>query len=319
MQDLVSVIIPIYKVEKDLGNCIESVLHQNYSNLDVILVDDGSPDRCGYIADEYANTDSRIAVIHKKNGGLSDARNAGLKVVKGNYLFFLDSDDVLELCFVERMMSLIKETGSDVAICRHSFFDENSKIWGELSVEPNHIVLSGVAGAERILYQKGYDVSAWGKMYKRSLFDDLQFPVNYNFEDIPTTYKALVKAEKIVFTNETLYKYQIRSNSIENEAFTPKKLDGIHTGTLLFDEVRENYPQLINAARSRFIAINFHILAQINQDIPEKYEVQKNIKNQRMKVMMDRHAKSKVRIACLLSYFGFDITVHILNRRKKHD
>lgn len=318
MKDLVSVIIPIFKVEKDLGNCIESVIHQSYSNLEIILVDDGSPDCCGDIAEEYAGIDSRITVIHKENGGLSDARNTGLKVITGDYLFFLDSDDVLELSFVERMLALLKETGAEVAVCKHSFFDENNKKWGNTIITPEVIVLSGIEGAKKILYQKDYDVSAWGKMYRKSVFEGLQFPKGYNFEDIPTTYKALVRSGKVVFTNETLYRYQIRSNSIENEAFSRKKLDGIHTGTILLDEVKENYRMLINAAKSRYLAINFHILAQINQDIPEKYEIQKNIKKVRMKVLMDRNAKGKVKIACLLSYLGFDITVRILNRRNKH-
>ena len=170
---------------------------------------------------------------------------------------------------------------------------------------------------KKILYQKGFDVSAWGKIFNIKLFEGVRFPTGYNFEDIPTTYKAIWKADNICFTNERLYNYQIRMNSIENEPFNFKKLDGIYTGKLMLDDINKHYPELYNAARSRFVAINFHILYQINVEIKEIDEIKKNIKAHRLMILLDKNVKIKIKVACLLSYFNINYTIKLLRKLKK--
>ena len=155
-------------------------------------------------------------------------------------------------------------------------------------------------------------------MYRLDKLKDVTFPEGIIHEDIPTTYKALLKCNKVAYTSEELYRYQIRENSIENEKFTPKKMDCIVTSQMMLDDIEKNYPEFVAAARSRYFAAQFHILAQINEDIPEKKIIINNIKKIRGKLIKDSSASIRVRGACLLSYFGFNFTVKILNKMNKH-
>ncbi|MCE2074879.1 glycosyltransferase [Streptococcus thermophilus] len=164
MDYLVSVIVPIYKVEKDLSDCVLSICNQTYTNLEIILVDDGSPDNCGQMCDEFAKNDVRIKVIHKINGGLSQARNAGMSIMTGDYITFVDSDDILEHEFIEEMLRIINKYNAQVAICKNSTFEKGG------TLNNGHVGISersfdAVEAIKNMLYQKDFDVAAWGKMY----------------------------------------------------------------------------------------------------------------------------------------------------------
>lgn len=315
-EDKISIIIPIYKVEKYLSKCVDSVLNQTYNNLEIILVDDGSPDMCGAIADSYREKDERVCVIHKENGGLSDARNAGIDVATGKYIVFVDSDDMISETFVEKMHRYIVESHAQISVCKRHVFYEDGKIGKAENNTVEIKVKDSVEAAKIILYQDGYDVSAWGKMYLKETFDGVYFPKGYNFEDIPTTYKAFMRAERVVFSNETLYEYLIRENSIETEPFTLKKLDGIYTGQLMLDDIIKEYPELLSAAKSRYIAINLHILSQINGKNEYVNKIKDNVIEMRHDVMKDKSAIAKVRIACLLSYISFNGLLKIMKWMK---
>ena len=177
--ELISVIIPVYKVEKYINRCVESVLVQNYHNIEVILVDDGSPDNCGIICDKYAETDSRIKVIHKKNGGLSDARNAGLDIATGQYICFIDSDDYIEKDMLKDMYDNIVRTGADITICNYCAVDnEGHKQWESEDISDGE-------WTEKEFWKNFYDafegmyyyyVVAWNKLYSRKIFDERHFP-----------------------------------------------------------------------------------------------------------------------------------------------
>lgn len=315
---LVSVIVPIYKVEDDIEACVQSILNQTYTRLEVILIDDGSPDRCGQIADEFMRKDDRVQVIHKINGGLSDARNAGMKIATGQYITFIDSDDKIELNFMHRLIELLIKYDADIAVCNNSIFSKYSDTIG-LHYQKNgvEICFDRIEATKHMLYQKEFDVSAWGKIYKRELFEDIYYPEGLNFEDIPTTYKVMMRSNRVVYTSNPLYCYQVRENSIENERFSAKKMDGIKTGELMFSDIKRTYPDLEGAARSRYVAVNFHILAQIREKITEREQIISNIKAERLALILDRNATERVRIACLLSYLGFSFTVWILNKMNR--
>ena len=163
-EELISVILPIYNVEKYLEKCLKSVINQTYKNLEIILVDDGSKDNSPQICDEYAVKDKRIVVIHKSNGGLSDARNAGIEIAKGKYITLIDSDDYVEKDYVQFLYQLIKENNAEMSICSHTvLYTNGTRIEKETG---EHLVLDPKTTLEKILYDEGIDLSAWAKMYK---------------------------------------------------------------------------------------------------------------------------------------------------------
>ena len=177
LQPLISVIVPCYNVEEYLPKCIESILNQTYRNLEILLVDDGSPDNCGRICDEYAAKDSRIRIIHKKNGGLSDARNAALDVMTGEYVTFIDSDDYVSDDYVEYLYKIIKESGVKLSVSSYQTFVDDSSA----EICTNNPLFVKIVHTNDALtgmfYQQIFDTSAWAKMYHRSLFSDgIRYP-----------------------------------------------------------------------------------------------------------------------------------------------
>lgn len=318
-KDVVSVIVPIYNVEDDLMECVRSIQNQTYSSLQIILVDDGSPDGCGDICDSLAKDDCRITVIHQENGGLSRARNAGMRIMTGDYVTFVDSDDVLEDRFVEKMLGLAHKYQAEVVVCQNSVFNKKK---GMLHLHNQNDIeekcFSAIDAIKVMLYQKDFDVAAWGKLYRFETLNGISFPEGLIHEDIPTTYKAFLNCRTVAYTSEELYRYQIRENSIENEKFTPKKMDCITTAQMMLDDIATNHPECLSAARSRYFAAQFHILAQIDNEVPEKRIIINNIKKVRAAIIRDPEASFRVRVACFLSYLGCDLTVYLLNKMKKH-
>jgi glycosyltransferase involved in cell wall biosynthesis len=208
MQSLVSIIIPVYKVEQYLRNCVESVINQTYTNWEMILVDDGSPDHCGEICDEYAAKDSRIRVIHKANGGLSSARNVALDLPpSGEFVTFLDSDDFWNHEYLETLMDLQQKYYADLVQCD---FDR-----GSASVFPQkkETVNIDVLDNHEIFLSEKSNIVMWGKLYKTSLFDGIRMPVGLYNEDDWTTWKLYYRAKTIVVTSQPLYYYTINPNS----------------------------------------------------------------------------------------------------------
>lgn len=206
---LVSIIIPVYKVEQYLRNCIESVINQTYTNWELILVDDGSPDRCGEICDEYAANDSRIKVIHKENGGLSSARNIGLDLPpKGEFVTFLDSDDFWHPEYLKALMGLQQEHNADLVQCGF--------VRGAESLFPsiNESVSIDVFDNHKIFLNEKANIIMWGKLYRTSLFDGIRMPVGLYNEDDWTAWKLYYRAKTIVVTNQALYYYTINPASI---------------------------------------------------------------------------------------------------------
>lgn len=223
---LVSVIVPCYKVEQYLPNCIDSVVNQTYGNWELILVDDGSPDKCGGICDRYAAGDNRIKVLHKHNGGLSSARNAGMKVMTGNYVTFLDSDDFLHTDALKLLVGYAQEKEADIVQCDFVRGHETTfpKWNGDMTVSEydNRSIFTKFAAK----------IIVWGKLYKRELLDGIVMPEGIINEDDWTTWKLYYKAQKIVVTNQPLYYYTVNPNSIMGTA--KKKPDTTYYGA--YDE-----------------------------------------------------------------------------------
>lgn len=228
---MISIIVPVYNVEKYLRRCIDSILAQTYSNLEIILVDDGSPDGSGLICDEYAVLDPRVTVIHKENGGLSDARNAGLDVATGEYVGFVDSDDYIHPQMYEKLLSAIQSTGSNISLCSYVYVDEETGAVDESYCVMNPIktaVLSRMQALEKInAYQPNsfFYVTAWNKLYERKLFSNLRFVNGKIHEDEFSVHHLFNLAGKIATIEDVLYYYVQRNGSIMNSRMTKKSLD----------------------------------------------------------------------------------------------
>lgn len=224
MIDLISVIIPVYKVEAYLTACVESVLAQTWQNFEIILVDDGSPDNCPRMCDEFAIRDSRIRVIHKENGGLSSARNAGIDAAKGAYLAFLDSDDLWTPVFLERLYGALTKTGADFAVCLFRRFQgEPPK---ELPAAVETEVLSQSEAFECLFNICNENmVVAPNKLYKREIFDITHYPLGQIHEDEAVIHEIIGCAKRVVWVEEEHYLYRQASDSITTAKFSFKRLD----------------------------------------------------------------------------------------------
>ena len=230
-KDLISVIIPVYNVEKYLEKCVDSIINQTYKNLEIILVDDGATDNSGKMCDEFAKRDSRIKVIHKENGGLSDARNFGLDVATGEYIAFVDSDDFLDKDFYEYLMKLKDKTSSDIVECNFiRAYEEDLDIFEFPERKEEAIITTGNMGALELLMSDDDEISTnavvvWNKIYKKSLFDGIRFPKGKTHEDQFTTYRLLAKCECFTTSNQFKYGYFQRKNSIVNSTFNINRFD----------------------------------------------------------------------------------------------
>lgn len=312
---LISVIVPCYNVEQYLPKCIDSILNQTYKNLEVWLVDDGSPDRCGEICDEYAKMDARIKVIHKKNGGLADARNVALDVMTGEYVVCVDSDDYISPTHIEGLYNLIEKYGADVSVNTFCAFYEGSSP-NPSPKSAKDWVLDGLHATEMMFYQEHFDTTAWGKMYKASLFDGIRYPKGLLFEDLPTTYRLLLKANKVVFNDEQSYFYLLRNNSIEGAAFSPHKLDSGLRLMAMMDKDRDKLQPIINSYNCRIVSFVFHLLLQMPKGYEHRNDFEHRIKKIRLSVLMDNRARKKARLACFFSFVGFGLVQKIFNKVK---
>ncbi len=307
MSELVSVIVPIYKVEAFLDRCVQSILNQTYSNLEVILVDDGSPDNCGRMCDEYALKDSRVRVIHKENGGLSDARNAGIAKATGAYITFIDSDDYVEADYVQVLYDTLKRGKAMMAISSHRVLYDGGMVLSKGTDE--NTVLDPATVLDRMLYHEDIDLSAWGKLYARQLWENVRFPKGRLFEDAATTYKLMDKCSRIAVDSKETYNYIIRQNSISNNEFSPKKMDLIVSTGEMCRYVRSKYPKLAPAADRRLMYAYLSTLSQLamsKKRFPkEQKELMSYIKKNGKTVLKDKRAPKRDKMGIIMTKFGF--------------
>lgn len=299
MEQKVSVIVPIYKVEPYLKRAVASILHQTYHNLEIILVDDGSPDQCGRICDDYAKEDNRITVIHKENGGLSDARNAGLDAAHGEYIVFVDSDDFIAEDYVETLMQCLKEYDADVAMCSYAVtasveFDESIfKASRDETVEvcDRRELLNNLYDANH--KDATYFIVSWNKIYKASLWQDVRFPKDRIHEDEATTYKIYDRAQKGVYLHRPLYGYFTAPSSITRDRFNIKRLqwmDALDDRIAYFEDKTEQLneegkqekefleKQIACCKRARADA-SIHYYYPLKEELPTERKAAKRLKS----------------------------------------
>lgn len=256
-RDLISVIVPVYKVEKYLDRCIESIVSQTYKNLEIILVDDGSPDNCPDICDRWAEKDGRIKVFHKTNGGLSDARNCGMKAACGKYIAFLDSDDYIPNDYYERLVCCILELQVDIASTKIiKVYDDYTE---EEPFDLSKQVLSAEEGLKSLIVNGPYKTVVWNKLYKKELVQDIWFPVGKLHEDEFFTYKVTARAERIGLVEGDGYYYRQRAGSIM-DSWNIKHLDCIEALEKRAQFCENYFPNLSTLAKySLFMSVAFNL------------------------------------------------------------
>lgn len=252
MNSLISIVVPIYNVEQYLQKCVDSLINQTYKNLEIILVDDGSPDNCPKICDEYAKQDSRIKVIHKENGGLSDARNAGMNIATGEYISFIDSDDWIKSEMIEDMYNRMIEDNSDLVSSGVLWVDEDGVEIRNATVSENCVLNTEQAMSELINDGK-LKQHVWNKLYKADLIKNIPFDKGKYHEDVFWSYKVIGEAKRISIEKNSYYFYVQRSESIMGEKYSAKRLDALDAMELRCEYMKERFPKLYNNALAVYI------------------------------------------------------------------
>lgn len=249
--DLISIIVPVYKVEPYLDRCVQSIVDQTYTNLEIILVDDGSPDTCPAMCDAWAEKDSRIKVIHKENGGLSDARNAGMAVATGEYMGFVDSDDYIAPEMYRLLYERLTAEGSDIAACGVEMVYEDGAPSQSLT-RSGSCILDQNAAMEAIISETWLKQPVWYKLYKTELIQDILFPVGKYHEDVFWSYQAVGRAQKVSIFDRPCYFYTQRKGSIMGERYSLKRLDALDAKVNRIDYLEKEFPQLVGRAKLDF-------------------------------------------------------------------
>ena len=272
MSNLVTVIVPVYKVEKYLNKCVDSILEQSYRNLEIILVDDGSPDECGRICDDYAKKDSRIVVIHKENGGLSSARNVALDVAKGDWILCVDSDDYIHPEMYSRLMKDIIDHDVLLSFCQFNRFKDGGMI-EEFSLSnntslysPHDVIFESLVG------ERWWE--AWTKLFHRSLFSSLRFPEGRTNEDYAIMMYIYDLCEKVAVNWNHLYFYRLREGSITTSSINIHKFDQIQNSQEVLSYMKENYIDCVQHAEAILLTAAQGLLTKLCNGHYEGFEDQ---------------------------------------------
>lgn len=306
-QPLISVVVPLYGVANIMGACVDSILAQTYPRIEVLLVDDGSPDACGAMADVYAQTDRRVCVLHQPNRGLAAARNAGTAAARGELITYVDGDDLIAPDCLETLWSLMDRRGADLAVCPMRRFHPPEAPFRPKDRRGREAVFSGRDALKHMLYQRLFDTSACGKLYRTADARACPFPEGLLFEDLATVYRLLWRARTVAFTGRVLYGYRFRPASIMTGEFDPRRLDELRAAEQLQAFVRENCPECRTAAECRL----FSCLCQVYLALPatpvwrqQAWEIWHPMRHLALHVLCNPHARLKNRGAAMLTLMG---------------
>ena len=321
--ELISIIVPVYKVEKYLEKCVNSILKQTYTNLEIILVHDGSPDKCGQLCDELAKTDDRIKVFHKENGGLSDARNYGVERANGEYIGFVDSDDYIHECMYEELYKAIKKSGTSIAECGVTRVYKNT-LRPHYEGEDYFLVLDREGYLKEYLENKRLYGSAWCKLIHRDLAKKIKFPTGKIYEDAFYTLELLKTVDKYTLISGNYYYYYIRENSITTRSFSSKDMDYIEIMNEIEDYTLANFPifkeQLLVRLTFAYISIFNQLLEVDNYKRKSEYKILKNkLKDNYFKVLSNKKAPKNLKAAMFLLSANERLYKFMLSKYKKYE
>ena len=317
--DLISVIVPVYKVETYLDRCVQSIADQTYRNLEIILVDDGSPDNCPAMCDAWAQKDGRIRVIHKENGGPSSTRNAGLDAAQGEYLCFVDSDDWVHPQYVELLYNTCTEYDVSISGCDYSIVSDYVPF--ESAVSKACTLYDTEQALEQFIHGRLFRAVVWNKLYHRNILKDVRFPVGRNREDEFFSFQVLVKAPRLVYIDAPLYSYYQRPGSFMNSV-SVHHLDVLDAYLERMAFLKKNYPRLYLADKATFCitCVNFYLGAK-QLDSQDRHEYRRRIKDARATIGFTLHeftAYSPSQIVYILgSKLCMDLFCKLLSARRK--
>lgn len=295
---MISIIIPLYNVENYVETCLKSIICQTYKNLEIILVDDGSPDKSGLIADQWAKKDKRIKVIHKENGGLSSARNAGLDICIGEYVMFVDSDDIVSTEICQNLYDLIKKTNAEIAICEADHVFDNNP---HFTTSDNNKLYNRDDAICEMWYQKSFLPSAWGKLYDAKIFKELRFTEGIIFEDIDIMHEVFYLAKKIVYTDAKLYGYMHHEDSITTKPFARRDLIILDICQKILEFSKDKNMKLQKAAKAYTITGAMRVYLNAPNQFTNEINYSKKLLSQfGKKVLKDKNIRKKNKYSLVL-------------------
>ena len=314
---LVSVVVPVYKVEQYLARCVESIQNQTIQDIEIILVDDGSPDQCGAMCDQLAEADSRIKVIHKTNGGLSDARNCGTAQAGANYVVFIDSDDYIDEDMVERLYSDVTKEGADLATC--GIYHHYEHGMETLKDSTGRFVVDTKEAVRKELVD--VNVSAVNKIYKKTLFEKVQFPKGKFYEDAHTIIPLLLQTKRVVINMHPSYHYIHREGSITTKPYYPGMLHLIEANANNLELVSKAYPDLTEEAEYRAFWAYYYVLDKMeissdltNLDKKEKRRIVSYLRKHTFKIIKNRFFLKTRKIAACVLLLSEPVYRYFVNR-----
>lgn len=324
---LISVVVPVYKVESYLDTCVKSILNQSYQNLEIILVDDGSPDSCPALCDEWQKKDSRIKAIHKKNGGLSDARNVGIDASSGDFLAFVDSDDYISPVMYEKLLRVAQETNSDIVTSNLCYVSGKKKTYGHINLptfpmtfDPDEMLEIELG---HCLVESAEFVTSCNKLFRRRVFftkDRIRYPVGRLYEDAYTTYRLYYASRRTTVINESFYFYVMRDSSITH-TFTPKNAwDKMGFATSYIEWAEKSAPHLYPLMEKAATNVYLFILERCVNDTsldPEgrvRAKIKEYLDQLVKKVSSSPYASNKDK----LRYFLYRMNLYIIACRTKY-
>lgn len=310
---VISVIVPVFNAETYLAACLDSILSQSYRSLEIIVINDGSTDFSLDIARQYAETEDRVTVYSYENSGLSEARNHGLAVATGDFVSFVDADDMVLPRAFEVLMKMILKYEADVS--EGTFLRGKTLVHTPPPKKFPYLIYSSEEAIKDVLYQKRLYPSAWGKIYKISLFDNLRFEKGLVYEDLDIFYRIYDRIQKLVWVDFPVYFYRDTEGSIIN-TWNEKRLDVLNVTERMENFIAEKHPGILSAAKDRRLSANFNMysLCEINGDRQNAGKCWEVIKSHRKNSLFDKRVRFKNKAGILLSYLGKDI-FNIVARR----
>jgi glycosyltransferase involved in cell wall biosynthesis len=300
---LVSVVVSCFNIERYVGACLESIDTQTYDHLHVVLVDDGSTDGTGAVLEQFAVGREGWQVLVKPNGGPSSARNAGLDVAEGEWLVFVDGDDVLEPRAVELLLNAAVASGVLLA-CGNHFVRSRGKDVAVWPIGESVRLLSQREAFESVLYHREIDVSAWGKIYARKLFESVRFPEGRIYEDTYVFDDVLAQVERVAYLTTPLYHYVMRSGSIVNDTWSGKQLQFLDAVDKFTNDVEDRYPDLIRGVRRRRVHARLSVLRYMerveSEDRNRRSDIVAYVRENGPAVLVDRQAPSRDKVGIVL-------------------
>ena len=308
----VSVIVPVYKVEPYLKKCVESLIKQSLEDIEIILVDDGSPDTCPQICDEFARQDKRIVVIHKPNGGLSDARNVGVKHATSDYVIFVDSDDYVEVNMCERLYQHAITQKADIVTSLVNEIKDGVRVGNKDAFDA--VLLNKEEALQAMLSGQKITLYAVGKIYKKELLEKVPYVVGKLYEDAFTTPYIINEASRVYATSERLYNYLRRNDSITLARYSKRDLDCIEAHEHNLEFIKNNYPNLIEEAKFRYFWSLLYINDKMLINHEFSHEVWHKIKSNRLAMWKNKYLSRNRKISIIIMFISKKLYLKLLKK-----